>query len=47
MMDTPENKWITVNYSVSNIMKDIHKNYQKYLVKAKTITDLHKTEIFF
>ena len=48
LMDTPENKWITVNYSVaSNIMKDIHKNYQKYLVKAKQLQIYTKQKFSF
>tara|TARA_B100001113_G_C21087210_1_gene612658 strand:+ start:213 stop:1526 length:1314 start_codon:yes stop_codon:yes gene_type:complete len=48
IIDTPENKWITVNYSVaSNIMKDIHKNYQKYLVKAKQLQIYTKQKFSF
>jgi len=48
IIDTAENKWITVNYSVaSNIMKDIHKNYQKYLVKAKQLQIYTKQKFSF
>ena len=48
LLDVPENKWITVNYSVaSNIMRDIHKNYQKYLVKAKQLQIYTKQKFSF
>jgi len=48
LMDVPENKWITVNYSVaSNIMRDIYKNYQKYLVKAKQLQIYTKQKFSF
>ena len=48
LLDVPENKWITVNYSVaSNIMRDIHNNYQKYLVKAKQLQIYTKQKFSF
>ena len=35
---SPENKWFTVNYNIaSQVMKDVHKNYTKYLVKSKQL----------
>ena len=36
--DSPENKWFTVNYNVaSQVMKDVFKNYTKYVVKGKQL----------
>ena len=36
--ESPDNRWFTVNYNVaSQVMKDVHKNYTKYLVKAKQL----------
>ena len=36
--DSPENKWFTVNYNIaSSIMKDVVKNYSKYLLKGKQL----------
>ena len=35
---SPENKWFTVNYNIaSQVLKDVHKNYTKYLVKSKQL----------
>ena len=35
---SPENKWFTINYNVaSQVLKDVHKNYTKYLVKSKQL----------
>ena len=48
LFDSPDNKWITVNYNVSsNIMKDIVKNYPKYLVKAKQLQIYCKQKFSF
>ena len=48
IIDSPENKWITVNYNVcSNIMKDIVQNYQKYLIKAKQLQVYTKQKFSF
>lgn len=36
--DSPENKWITVNYNVaSSVLNEIHNNYSKYQVKGKQL----------
>tara|TARA_B100002019_G_scaffold193620_1_gene167597 strand:- start:3320 stop:4597 length:1278 start_codon:yes stop_codon:yes gene_type:complete len=38
IFDSPENKWFTVNYNVaSSVMKDVVKNYDKYLIKGKQL----------
>ena len=35
---SPENKWFTINYNIaSQVLKDVHKNYTKYLVKSKQL----------
>ena len=35
---SPENKWFTINYNIaSQVLKDVHKNYTKYLVKRKQL----------
>jgi glycosyltransferase involved in cell wall biosynthesis len=36
--ESPENKWFTVNYNIaSSVMKDVVKNYSKYLLKGKQL----------
>ena len=36
--NSPENKWITVNYNVaSSVLSEIHNNYSKYQVKGKQL----------
>ena len=36
--NSPENKWITVNYNVaSSVLNEIHNNYSKYQVKGKQL----------
>ena len=36
--DSPENKWVTVNYNVaSSVINEIHNNYSKYQVKGKQL----------
>lgn len=43
--ESPDNKWFTVNYNVaSQVMKDVYKNYTKYMVKAKQLKVVTSTK---
>jgi|TARA_R110000851_G_scaffold263384_6_gene415922 glycosyltransferase involved in cell wall biosynthesis len=46
--DSPENKWITVNYNVaSSIFTEIHNNYSKYVVKGKQLQAYTKLQFSY
>ena len=46
--ESPENKWFTVNYNVaSSVMKDVVKNYSKYLLKGKQLATITSKQFSF
>tara|TARA_Y100000004_G_scaffold110964_1_gene124527 strand:- start:7870 stop:9162 length:1293 start_codon:yes stop_codon:yes gene_type:complete len=48
LLDVDDNKWFTVNYNyASQLMKDVVKNYPKYLSKGKQLQYYTKTKFNF
>lgn len=46
--NSPENKWITVNYNVaSSVFSEIHNNYSKYQVKGKQLQAYTKKQFSY
>jgi len=46
--DSPENQWFTVNYNIaSSLMKDVVKNYSKYLLKGTQLAAITSKQFSF